>query len=243
MIIDYSRDTYSGKKPEILVIFMHGLGSSGHLMEQYVGDLLGPLLPEAKLRFPDAPVQMGWDNHSWFELRDVIDRDVADIRQAVVERAPFTAKQLNAYIDRVMAEDGIPPNKVIIAGFSQGGTMAFYTALMRDTEVAGVYALSGGALDLIPEINSKPPVQLAAGVEEQQDYSGVSMQERAEKFLKAKGFSVATTILDGQKHSITPKSMELLRDFAREKTAETPANNHANPGQPLRKKPPAPGLT
>lgn len=216
MIHDYSRDAYNGEKPEYLVIFMHGYGSSGHLMEQYVGDLLGPLLPEAKLRFPDAPVQMGWNNHSWFELRDVIDSDnLETIRKAVVDRAPQTAKDLNDYIDRVMQEDGIPPERVIIAGFSQGGTMAFYTGLSRDNPVAGVFAISGGALDLIPDIQSKPPVTLVAGELEKQDYSGAPHAERTAEFLKRLQFSVETHIIPKQKHETSPKSMQLLADFTR----------------------------
>ena len=242
MIIDYSREPQSGKKPEYLVVFMHGYGSSGALMEQYVGGLLAPLLPDAKLRFPDAPVQMGWDNHSWFELRDVIDNpDLNAVRKAVVERAPQTAKDLNEYIDRVAKEDGVPLDHVIIAGFSQGGTMAFYTGLSRETAVGGVYAISGGALDLIPEINSRPSVMLVAGALEKQDYSGAPHAEKAREFLDEKGFSVESYIVPHQKHETSPKTMELLADFTRTVTSPEFLATHAvTPAaipQPPRKNP------
>ncbi len=220
MISDYSREPRNGKKPEYLVVFMHGYGSSGALMSQYVGDLLGPLLPEAKLRFPDAPVQMGWDHHSWFELRDVIDNDNLDvIRKAVKDRAPAVAKDLNAYITRVAAEDGIPEDRIIIAGFSQGGTMAFYTGLSRETPVAGVFSISGGALDWIPKINSQPSVKLVAGELEQQEYSGAPHAQKVQAFLVQKGVPAEVSIIAGQKHETSPASMEMLRDFARTLTA------------------------
>lgn len=239
MIIDYSREPASGKKPETLVIFMHGYGSSGHLMEQYVGDLLSPLLPDARLRFSDAPVQMGFNNHSWFELRDVIDNpDLNAVRHAVQSRAPVTAKELNDYITRVAAEDGIPEDRIVIAGFSQGGTMAFYTGLARDTEVAGVFAISGGALDWIPEINSKPPVKLVAGELEHQDYSGAPHATHVQAILKQWEFQSESEIITGQKHETSPKSMELLRDFVLKVTApNTPVQA---PKNDIKRTPPAP---
>jgi len=95
-ISDYVRKPHNGEKPEYLVIYFHGYGSSGALMEQYVGDLLGPMLPEAELRFPDAPIQMGWDNHSWFELRDVIDEtDTPTMHKTVAARAAKAAAAMN----------------------------------------------------------------------------------------------------------------------------------------------------
>lgn len=215
MIHDYSRDPENGRKPETLVVFMHGYGSSGDLMRQYVGELLGPMLPNAKLHFPDAPVQMGFNNHSWFELRDVIDRqdDIGLLRRTAQERAPATARELNDYITKIAAEAGLPENRVVIAGFSQGGTMAVYTGLSRETEVAGVFAISGGALDLVPEIKSKPPVKLVAGELENQHYSGAPHAVWFQTVLKQQEFRAEAEIITGQKHDASPKSLELLRDF------------------------------
>lgn len=243
MIHDYVREPYNGKKAEYLVIYFHGYGSSGALMEQYVGGLLGPLLPEAKLRFPDAPVQMGWDNHSWFELRDVIDTaDVPELHGIVSARAAAAAQEMNDYIDRVIREEGIPADRVIIAGFSQGGTMAYYTALLRDTPVAGVFALSGGALDHIPEIRSRPPVLLVAGELEKQDYSGAPHAEKTRRFLDEKGFFVESVIVPDQRHETSPKAMELLSAFTRTVASEAFRTKHApapeqdnRPAKPPRK--------
>ena len=238
MINDYVREPQSGKEPEHLVIYFHGYGSSGALMSQYVGDLLGPMLPEAKLRFPDAPVQMGWDNHSWFELRDVIDdAEIPEMHRIVSARASAAAKDMNDYIDRVIKEEGISEDRVIIAGFSQGGTMAFYTGLMRDTPVAGVFALSGGALDHIPAIKSKPPVALVAGELEKQDYSGAPHAEKSRAFLAGEGFTVSCDIVPHQRHETSPRAMQLLADFTR-KVASGPKPSVAQDQDNKSPKPP-----
>ena len=234
MIQDYSRDPESGKKPETLVVFMHGYGSSGDLMRQYVGDILGPMLPNAKLHFPDAPVQMGFNNHSWFELRDVIDRqdDIGLLRRTAQERAPATAAELNDYITKIAAEAGLPENRVVIAGFSQGGTMAVYTGLSRETEVAGVFAISGGALDLA-EVKSKPPVKLVAGELENQHYSGAPHAMWFQTILKEQQFRAEAEIITGQNHDASPKALELLRDFVLTVTPQSTPKNDAKPHKPF----------
>lgn len=226
MLTDHSVDPQNGKKPEYLVIFFHGYGSNGALMAEHVGNLLGPLLPEAKIRCPDGPIEFykmpdGKSGCSWFEIRDLFDGDtLPEDRSEIARRASAAAKDMNDYIDKVIAEEGIPEDRVIIAGFSQGGTMAFYTGLLRDSKVAGVYALSGGALDLLEHPVSTPPVGLVAGGKEAQDYSGFPHAEKTHKALDAAGFFTDCVIIPGQGHDISPKSMELLSVFTRAVTSD-----------------------
>lgn len=249
-ITDHTRDTYNGKKPEYLVIYFHGLGSNGDLMERYVGDLLGPMLPEAKMRFPDAPIVIGTDDRgmqyrSWFDVDEWVKRDVAPDQKEVAIRATAAAKEMNEYIDRVIKEEGISRERVIIAGFSQGGTMAFYTGLLRDTPVAGVYALSGGAMDKLENPVSKPPVGLVVGADETGgDYSGPPQTLSARKKLDDMGFFVDSFVVPNQRHETSPKAMELLSVFTRTVTSDafkakvtaaaapTPLRNQPKPPAP-----------
>lgn len=120
MLTDHTRDTYNGKKPEYLVIYFHGYGSNGDLMEHYVGDLLGPMLPEAKMRFPDAPIVIGRDERgveyrSWFDVEQWVKHDLAPDREEVAKRATAAAKEMNEYVDKVIKEEGIPRDRVIVA--------------------------------------------------------------------------------------------------------------------------------
>lgn len=226
MLTDHTVEPSNGKPPEYLVIFFHGYGSNGDLMAQHVGGLLGPLLPEAKIRCPDGPIKFyempdGKFGRSWFEIRDLFDGDkLPEDRKEIARRAATAAKEMNDYIDKVIKEEGIPEDRVIIAGFSQGGTMAFYTGLLRDSKVAGVYALSGGALDLLANPASKPPVGLLAGAREEQDYSGAPHQLKVSAALDKAGFNVDCVILPDQGHDISWKSMELLSVFTRAVTSE-----------------------
>ena len=225
MVSDYTRPPESGNKPEVIVIFFHGYGSSADLMRQYVGDMLGPMLPDAQLRFPDGPIQMGWNNHSWFDVQDVLDNPDDQANKATVApRAAEAAKAMNDYVSRVMAEEGVSEKQIILAGFSQGGTMAYYTGLLRDEAVGGVYALSGGALENLQQPKSMPPVGLVAGGLEQQDYSGAPQADKTAKLLRDIGFAAESYIIPGQEHQITPKAMDLLAAFTkaamRQKTGE-----------------------
>jgi phospholipase/carboxylesterase len=226
MLTDHSVDPKNGKPPEYLVIFFHGYGSNGALMAEHVGGLLGPFLPEAKIRCPDGPIEFykmpdGKSGCSWFELRDLFDGDnLPEDRREIARRATTAAKEMNDYIDRVVAEEGLPEDRVIIAGFSQGGTMAFYTGLLRDSKVAGVYALSGGALDLLENPASRPPVGLVAGEREQQDYSGAPHALKVRDALDKAGFNVDCVIIPDQGHNISWKSMELLSVFTRAVTSD-----------------------
>jgi phospholipase/carboxylesterase len=224
MLKDFSVGPENGGKPEYLVIFFHGYGSNGGLMAQHVGNLLGPLLPEAKIRCPDAPIIIhdkdGLTLRSWFEIRDLTDGDrVPDDYSEVARRATAAAQEMNDYVDKVIAEEGISRDRVIIAGFSQGGTMAFYTGLLRGEQVGGVYALSGGALDLLGNPASMPPVGLVAGALELQDYSGAPQAQKTQAMLDRAGFFTDCAIIAGQKHDISPKSMELLAVFTRAATS------------------------
>ncbi|MEZ0223825.1 MAG: alpha/beta hydrolase [Alphaproteobacteria bacterium] len=226
MLTDHSVDPKNGKPPEYLVIFFHGYGSNGELMAEQVGSLLGPLLPEAKIRCPDGPIEFykmpdGKSGCSWFEIRDLFDGDnLPEDRGEIARRASAAAKEMNDYIDKVIAEEGISKDRVIIAGYSQGGTMAFYTGLLRDEAVAGVYALSGGALDLLEHPVSKPPVGLVAGGREAQDYSGFPQAQKTHKALDAAGFFTDCVVIPDQGHNLSWKSMELLSVFTRAVTSD-----------------------
>ena len=215
MLNDVSIDPKDGKKPEYVVIFFHGLGSSGASMQSWAGGLLSPHLPNAKLVFPDGPLEFGQDGegnkyYTWFPIKDLLDGDKAPDKAEIGRRATLAAKE------------GISEDKLIIAGFSMGGTMAVYTALQRNTPVAGVYALSGGALELenIGPVKSMPPIGLVAGALEQQDYSGAPHAEKVHQAFDKAGFFADCVIVPEQKHEVSPKSMELLAVFTKAVTGE-----------------------
>jgi len=131
----------SGESAEGSVIWLHGLGADGHDFEPLVPelDLAGQL--ELRFVFPHAPVRPVTINggavmRAWYDIL-TLDRggpqDESGIRDS--------SSQLELLIEREV-ERGIPPEKIVLAGFSQGGAIALHTALRRQPRLAGLMALS-----------------------------------------------------------------------------------------------------
>lgn len=229
-------------RTENIIIFFHGYGSSGAAMAQHVGNLLAPHLPDTKIFCPDAPIKIGEDRdgntyHSWFPVEDMLDNPDNDTSAARVRMA---MPDIHAYIDDVLKREAISNDRVIIAGFSQGASTAFYAALLRDTPVAGVYSLSGGALDRLTDPQSRPPVALLAGEHENQGYSGHPMARATHDLLKDMGFKTEAVVLPNQGHSISPESMRLLGQMTRYLTPDTPRLPAPQTEKTLQKQSPPP---
>jgi phospholipase/carboxylesterase len=129
----------TGAAPQLAVIWLHGLGADGHDFE--------PIVPELGLRFaarfvfPHAPVRAvtinnGMPMRAWYDILgwgSNVRQDADGVRASavVVERL----------IDREI-ERGMPSERIVLAGFSQGGAVALHTALRERRPLAGVIALS-----------------------------------------------------------------------------------------------------
>ena len=106
-----------------LLVLMHGVGSN----EQ---DLFG-LAPQVPERFHvlslRAPFRMGPGSHAWFDFsiepngeRTINEVQEAQSRALVARTVESAAEQL-----------GIPPERVVVGGFSQGGIMALSLLLTQ----------------------------------------------------------------------------------------------------------------
>lgn len=123
------------------VIWLHGLGADGHDFSGIVPQL--QLEPELPLRFifPHAPIRPITINNQmpmrgWYDIYS-LDR---------LDREDETGvKESQAHIEQLIANEksqGIPSNKIILAGFSQGGAIALYAGLRHAEPLAGILALS-----------------------------------------------------------------------------------------------------
>lgn len=123
------------------VILMHGLGADGHDFESLVPELRLPEATAIRWVFPHAPVRPvtlngGFRMRAWYDIAAIDGRAVEDevgIRES--------ADGLRALVRRER-ERGIPADRIVLAGFSQGGAMALFTALREPQRLAGVFALS-----------------------------------------------------------------------------------------------------
>lgn len=122
------------------VIWLHGLGASGHDFEGLVPELG---LVEQGVRFvlPHAPEQpvtinQGYVMPAWY---DVVGLDLTARQDA--EGIRRSAGRLVDLVEREIGR-GVPAERIVLAGFSQGGAVALHTALRYPRRLAGVLALS-----------------------------------------------------------------------------------------------------
>jgi phospholipase/carboxylesterase len=123
------------------VIWLHGLGADGHDFEPIVPYLgLDPALG-IRFVFPHAPersvtVNGGMVMRAWY---DIVGLDIAD------KQDDRGVRDSEGLIRELMVRErgrGIPSERIVLAGFSQGGAVALHTALRHPEPLAGIVALS-----------------------------------------------------------------------------------------------------
>jgi phospholipase/carboxylesterase len=130
----------TGARPDAAVIWLHGLGADGRDFEPVVPELRLPARLAVRFVFPHAPVRpvtinQGMRMRAWYDIVQLGGggEDEAGIRAS--------QQQLEGLIEREGAR-GIAPQRVVLAGFSQGGAIALQTALRFRERLAGTLALS-----------------------------------------------------------------------------------------------------
>ena len=134
----------TGKKPEASIIWMHGLGADGNDFVPVVNELDLSGAPAIRFVFPHAPMRAVTINNG-LVMRAWYDVSFADLagnsRRADEAGVRESQQQIEALIEREGAR-GIPPGRVVLAGFSQGGAVALQTGLRHAQSLAGIMALS-----------------------------------------------------------------------------------------------------
>jgi len=123
------------------VIWLHGLGADGHDFVPIVPELKLPPSPGVRFVFPHAPVRpvtlnMNMRMRAWYDIKTLTAEgraDEAGLRESVARVVGLIAAE------RAL---GIAPERIVIAGFSQGGAVALHAALRYPEPLAGVLALS-----------------------------------------------------------------------------------------------------
>lgn len=156
-------------KPEVnsAVIWLHGLGASGHDFVPIVPELNLPASMATRFIFPHAPSIPVTINNcmvmpAWYDiLANGLEREI-DTEQILA-----SAAEIVRLIEREIAR-GIPSERIVIAGFSQGGAVAYQAALSYDKPLAGLMTLSSyfaTCKTLIPNsANRQLPVHLFHGI-------------------------------------------------------------------------------
>lgn len=130
-----------GNNPTHAIIWLHGLGANGHDFEAIVPQLHLPEGVSIRFVFPNAPdrpvtVNGGMLMPAWYDIKGI---DIASKQDLDGMSESFS------FVEQLISEQvsaGIGADKIILAGFSQGGAVVLYTMLRSKFSVLGVMALS-----------------------------------------------------------------------------------------------------
>jgi len=128
--------------PRFSVIWMHGLGADGSDFEAVVPELELARSPGVRFVFPHAPhmpvtCNGGYVMPAWY---DIISLD-SDSRTVDAAGIVASRRAIRRLIEREN-QRGVPCARIFLAGFSQGGAVAYTTALTHAETLAGVIGLS-----------------------------------------------------------------------------------------------------
>lgn len=183
----------TGENPEHAVVWLHGLGADGHDFEPIVPQLASASRRPVRFIFPHAPVRPvtingGMSMRAWYDILGVdIDRDqdMAGIHASV--------GMIDALLDEQIAA-GVAPDRLVLAGFSQGGAIALRCGLARREPLGGLIGLSTYLVEADrlqdwagPDERSMP---LFMGHGSQDPIVPVALGEASAQRLQAAGYEV-----------------------------------------------------
>ncbi len=131
----------TGADPRWTVLWLHGLGADGHDFAPIVPELARAEWPALRFVFPHAPmrpvtINNGMRMRAWYDIvgMDFSNRaDEAGIAESIAQVEALIARE---------AGRGVAAERLILAGFSQGGAITYSVGARREAPLAGLVALS-----------------------------------------------------------------------------------------------------
>jgi phospholipase/carboxylesterase len=199
----------TGREPVGSVIWLHGLGADGHDFEPIVPELVRPGERPLRFVFPHAAVRPvtinnGFAMRAWYDI-------VGIDRRSAEDEAGIRASQarITELIRRENAR-GIASERIVLAGFSQGGAMALFAGVRYPQKLAGIMGLScyqvlaGQFAAERQAANASTPVFMAHGI--QDPVVPLLMGEDACRQLQEAGYPVEWHAYS-MPHSVCPQEV------------------------------------
>ena len=200
-------ETETQSNPTASVIWLHGLGADGNDFAPIVPELGLPDHLAVRFIFPHAPslpvtVNGGAVMPAWYDIMEIdIDRTV-DTKGLI-----DSSLEIQKLVEREL-ERGINSEKIIIAGFSQGGAVAYHFALGYNKPLAGLLAMSTyfATSNIVDynQANQSTPIEIHHG-----KFDPVVPEQLAQKAisdLKEKGYSPEYKTYP-MEHSVCPEQI------------------------------------
>ncbi|MBV8401884.1 MAG: carboxylesterase [Acetobacteraceae bacterium] len=207
----------TGRQPTGAVIWLHGLGADGHDFAPIVPQLVSPDERALRFVFPHAPVRPvtangGMPMRAWY---DILSLD----RRAPQDEAGIRAS--GAIVGELIRREnqrGIPTQRIVLGGFSQGGAISLFAGPRYPEKLAGIMGLSCYMLleDLLPaertRVNFQTPVFLAHGT--QDPVVDIRRGTEAKQLLEAGGYPVEWHTYP-MPHSVCPQEADDIAAWLR----------------------------
>ncbi|BCX88471.1 phospholipase/carboxylesterase [Methylomarinovum tepidoasis] len=198
----------TGPDPDACIVWLHGLGADGHDFEPIAAELN---LPGAvRFIFPHAPVRPvtingGMAMRAWYDIAS------PDLRRRVDAAG---IRQSQASIDRLLDSQiaaGVPPGRIVLGGFSQGGVIALETGVRRRPPLAGIVALStyvALADEFPPAPPDAAPILMMHGSLD--SIVPLALAEDSRRLLEALGYPVEWHVFP-MAHAVCTEELAILR--------------------------------
>lgn len=202
------------------VIFLHGLGDQGAgWIDLAVTWRRRRKFTETKFIFPNAPsiaitINGGMRMPGWYDLKALDDFSV-DEDEAGMLRSRNTVHRL---IEAEIAA-GIPADRIVIGGFSQGGAMSLLSGVTCQHKLGGIVSLSGYMLlktkfkDLIPENAPNKETEIFMGHGDKDPLVLPEWGQLSAEQLGEMGYKVDLKMYPGLAHSADPQEIDDFEDY------------------------------
>lgn len=211
-------------RPAWSIVWLHGLGADGNDFAPIVPELVRDGWPGIRFVFPHARVRPvtingGVPMRAWYDIVSLqIDQraDESGVRDSIREVEALIARE---------RDRGVPAERTILAGFSQGGAIALATALRREAGLAGVVALStylplaNATKDESTVAGRKTPVFMAHG--SQDPVVPQALGQRSREALQTLGVAVEWHSYP-MPHSVCAEEIRDLGDWLSRRFAGEP---------------------
>lgn len=205
----------TGPAPRACVVWLHGLGADGYDFVPIVKELEQLNVPPTRFVFPHAPkipvsINGGYVMRAWYDIRNV------DLQRQEDEQGGRNSQKTIENLIEEQIKIGFSPEQIVLAGFSQGGAIAYQAGLRGRHKLAGLIALStylpceSSFNEEFKHSHANIPVLAVHGSQD-----NIVLQERGEKavaLLKAKNMQVQWKTYP-MAHSVCGEEVVDIADF------------------------------
>ena len=199
---------FSKNKPQQVIVLCHGYGGDGKDISTLAINWKR-FLPETIFLCPNAPeiCSVNSQGYQWFDLS-------SDKEELILEKSLVAEEKLNTFIDQILNNFQLEPNKLALVGFSQGCMMSIQIALKKKKQISCLIGYSGKVINqkhLSDNIYSKPKIFLMHGAND--TLVPPTHLLEAKEYLVKHGLKIKTKMFKDCEHRIPVEGVSLGLGF------------------------------